>query len=249
MERRVYGRMAEIEDRHWWFLGRRRILRETLARCVSLPPEARLLEAGCGTGGNLAMLADFGRVSAFEPDAEARRHADAKGPFEVRDGRLPEEIPYPADGFDLVCAFDVLEHVDDDLGSLRAMARRLRPGGWLLLTVPAFPFLWSRHDETHHHKRRYVKRQLLERARKAGVTPVCVTYYNSLLFPLIAGVRLCKKLLGADDADGDGDDEAMPPRPLNRLLATVFAWERHLIGRIPLPAGVSLLMLARRPEN
>lgn len=244
MERQVYGRMAELEDGHWWFLARRRILRETLRRYARLPARPRVLEAGCGTGGNLAMLADFGQVSAFEPDAEARRHAAAKGAFEVRDGRMPHDIPFEADSFDLVCAFDVLEHVDDDLASLRALGQRLRPGGWMLLTVPAFPFLWSRHDETHHHKRRYLKAQLLARAREAGVVPVRLTYFNSLLFPLIAGVRLVKNLFGIDG----GDDEAVPPLPLNRLLGAVFASERHLVGRLPLPAGVSLLMLARRPE-
>jgi SAM-dependent methyltransferase len=236
--------MAELENGHWWFLARRRILRETLRRYARLPDRPRVLEAGCGTGGNLAMLADFGEVSAFEPDEEARRHAVAKGAFEVRDGRLPGEIPFEAGSFDLICAFDVLEHVDEDLASLRALGQRLRPGGWMLLTVPAFPFLWSRHDETHHHKRRYLKDQLLARAHEAGVVPVRLTYFNSLLFPLIAGVRMLKGLFGI----AGGDDEAMPSPLLNRLLGAVFASERHLVGRLPLPAGVSLLMLARRPQ-
>ena len=242
MDRQVYVRMAELEDRHWWFAARRRILTEVLARLVALPAAPRLLEAGCGTGGNLAMLSRFGEVAAFEPDAEARRMAQEKSGFEVRDGRLPGDIPFEPGGFDLVAAFDVLEHVGDDLASLRALHAQLRPGGSALITVPAFEFLWSRHDERHHHKRRYAKDTLVGRAAAAGFTPVVATCFNSLLFPLIAGVRLGKRILGLDEVE----DEVMPPHPINRILYAVFASERHLVGRVPLPLGVSLLMIARK---
>lgn len=242
MDRQVYARMAELEDRHWWFAARRRILTEVLARLVALPAAPRLLEAGCGTGGNLAMLSRFGEVAAFEPDAEARRMAREKSGFDVRDGRLPGDIPFEPGGFDLVAAFDVLEHVEDDLASLRALHAQLRPGGSALITVPAFEFLWSRHDERHHHKRRYAKDALVSRAAAAGFTPVVATCFNSLLFPLIAGVRLGKRILGLDEVE----DEVLPPHPINRILYALFASERHLVGRVPLPLGVSLLMIARK---
>jgi SAM-dependent methyltransferase len=242
MERAVYLRMAEVEEEHWWFVARRRILGDLLERLVELPQPARVLEAGCGTGGNLGMLSRFGAVRAFEPDEGARSHARSKGAFDVRDGRLPDAVPFEPDDFDLVAALDILEHLDDDAASLAALAHRLRPGGWLLITVPAFGFLWSQHDESHHHKRRYRKDELVARIKAAGLIPVRVSYYNSLLFPLIAGVRLLRNLLGRQ-----GDDEALPPRAINRFLAGVFASERHLIGRVPLPLGVSLVALARRP--
>lgn len=244
MERDVYARMAELEQDHWWFVARRAILVEALTRLVDLPPTARVLEAGCGTGGNLAMLSRFGEVSAFEPSAQARRMARGNGTFDVREGQLPDEIPFEPGGFDLVAALDVLEHVDQDLKSMRALWSQLRPGGWALITVPAFAFLWSGHDERHHHKRRYARDDLVAGLRAAGLSPVFVTYFNSVLFPVIAGVRVLKNALRLTDVE----DDKMPAQLVNRTLRAVFASERHLVGRLPLPFGVSLLVVARKAE-
>jgi len=188
------------------------------------------------------MLGRFGRAAAFEPDASARALASAKSALEVREGALPDCVPFAPDSFDLVAMLDVLEHVDDDIGSLKAVAERLARGGRLLLTVPAYGFLWSRHDELHHHKRRYRKGDLLGVARAAGLQPEYVSYFNTLLFPLIAAKRLAGRILRES---GKADDE-MPPAGLNRLLGAVFAIERHLLGRVTLPFGVSLVMVARR---
>lgn len=244
MEQQVYSQMAAIQGEHWWFVARRRILTAVLHRYLRLPDGARLLEAGCGMGGNLAMLAGFGHVSAFEPDAKARRIVSRESGLQIREGRLPDDVPFDAESFDLVAALDVLEHVEEDSASLATLRNKLRPGGWLVITVPAFPFLWSAHDRVHHHKRRYRKAELVRLAAEAGLAPVKVTYFNTLLFPAIAMVRLVKGLLGIDKADG----EAMPGNLVNRLLTVLFASERHLLGRVWLPAGVSLLMIARRAE-
>lgn len=241
MDPEVYARMALVEDEHWWFSGRRQILREILCRRIDLPEGARLLEAGCGTGGNLALLRGFGDVSALEPDSEARRLASLKSGLDIRDGWLPDAVPFEDASFDLIAMFDVLEHLEDDVGSLHALQRTLRPGGWILLTVPAFPFLWSRHDETHHHKRRYRRDDLLQVIAAAGFNPIMTTYLNSFLFPPIAGIRLAKKLFGVDGHD----DDALPPPLLNGVLRTIFASERHFVSRAGLPIGVSLLAVAR----
>lgn len=244
MERRVYARMGEVEDRHWWFVARRRILATVLERCVYLPKPARVLEAGCGTGGNLGMLSSFGPVSAFEPDKAARGNAGRDNPFDIRAGTLPDKVPFASDRFDLVAMLDVLEHLDDDEAALRALAERIEPGGLILVSVPAFAFLWSRHDEQHHHKRRYTRASLVSVARAAGLEPVSVSYFNTLLFPLVVARRTLGKLFGLK-----GDDDALPAPWLNRLLGGIFAFERRLVGRVPLPFGVSLLMLARRPAE
>jgi hypothetical protein len=139
----------------------------------------------------------------------------------------------------------VLEHIDDDLAGLRALRDRLRPGGWMVITVPAFSFLWSHHDIVHHHKRRYRKQELIRLASETGLSPVTTTYFNTLLFPVITVVRFVKNLLGRESAD----DAIMPPRLVNGILTAVFASERHLVGRITLPVGVSILMVARRSDS
>ena len=243
MDRSIYANMAEIEDRHWWFVARRQILAAVIAR-LGLPRPARILEAGCGTGGNLAMLSAFGDVVGIEPDDEARAHAAGKGAFDVRPGRLPRDLPVGAADFDLVTGFDVVEHLDDDVGCLRALASCLKPGGRAVFTVPAFAFLWSRHDELHHHKRRYTRARLKAALDSAGFNDVRTTYFNTMLFPLIAAVRLAKT--AAMPGRGAADDR-LPPPPVNRVLRTLFASERHLVGRVTLPVGVSILAVARRP--
>ena len=149
MDADIFPKMARLEERHWWWLGRRAIARALFAS-MKLPPRAEIFEAGCGTGGNLALLAEFGRVRAMELDDSARAFALARGPLEIESGKLPGPIPFGEDKFDLIVLMDVLEHLEFDRESLAALRARCKPGGKLYVTVPAFPFLWSHHDETHH---------------------------------------------------------------------------------------------------
>ena len=149
---------------------------------------------------------------------------------------------FPAGAYDLVAMLDVLEHVPDDKGSLAAIKDRLKPGGTLLLTVPINPWMWSAHDVAHHHHRRYRKQEIRRLAEDAGYEIQLLSPFNSLLFPPIAAVRLVGKLTGKDDSD-----DAMPSAPVNTILDTVFGLERELIGRVPMPFGVSLIAVLRRP--
>ena len=243
MERKVYEQMAKLDGSHWWFTARRRILDGLIERVVKPPKDARILELGAGTGHNLAMLSRFGTVEASELDPVARELASERLGREVKEAALPDLSMFPADSYDLVALLDVLEHVPDDKASLASIMTRLRPGGALLLTVPANPWMWSAHDVAHHHHRRYRKAQIEKLARDAGYGIELLSPFNSLLFPPIAAVRIIGKLTGKDDSD-----DAMPGDLVNRTLDRVFGLERSLIGRVPMPFGVSLVAVLRRPS-
>lgn len=242
MERKVYEQMAKLDAHHWWFTARRRILDGLIERVVKPPKDARILELGAGTGHNLAMLSRFGTVEASELDPMARELASERLGRPVKEAALPDLSMFPADSYDLIALLDVLEHVPDDKGSLAAIKTRLKPGAALLLTVPANPWMWSAHDVAHHHHRRYRKAEIEKLARDAGYWIELLSPFNSLLFPPIAAVRLMGKLTGKDDSD-----DAMPGALANRTLDTVFGLERSLIGRVPMPFGVSLVAVLRRP--
>ncbi len=198
------------------------------------------MEAGCGTGGNLQMLAKFGKLEAFELDDEARAIAKRKLPMDIKRGMLPDDIPYRAESFDVVVAFDVIEHVEHDVKSLASLAKQLAPGGRFIMTVPAMPWLWSKHDETHHHFRRYTKTSLNETLLEAGMRPIRISYFNTLLFPAIAGLRMLRKALGVKETA----DDAMPSNFINGVLKSVFGFESNWVGRLNIPFGVSLLAVA-----
>jgi SAM-dependent methyltransferase len=242
MDRLTYDRMRILQENHWWFRGRRSILTQLIG-ALDLPQPAKLLEVGCGPGGNLTMLRHFGEVVAMEPDDESRAYAADRMGVRVEPGFLPDDLPFAQESFDLVCAFDVIEHVDDDAASVKALARLIRPGGYFATTVPGQPWMWSRHDELHHHKRRYRMRAYRSLFEAAGLQIVKASHFNALLFPPIAVVRAVKMLTGSKSAD----DDSMPPEPLNGLLTGLFAAERHWLARAPLPFGVSIVLIARRP--
>ena len=241
MDRATYDRMRALQADHWWFKGRRAILAALIAD-LPLPKPARILEAGCGPGGNLGMLSAFGEVTGMEPDEASRAYAAEQTGATVQAGALPAPLPFAPASFDLVCAFDVIEHVDDDDASVAALARLLKPGGFLAATVPGQPWMWSRHDEAHHHKRRYRMAPFRQLFEDAGLSVVKASYFNTLLFAPIAAVRALKLATGSSRAD----DDALPPAPLNGLLAGVFGAEVHWLRRASLPFGVSLVVIARR---
>lgn len=242
MERHIYDRMRELQQAHWWFTARREILGSEIAR-LPLPSRARILEVGCGPGGNLELLKRFGEVRAIEPDADSRVYAAEHSGVLVEGGLLPDGLPDLGGAFDLVCAFDVVEHVDDDGGAVRALAAQLKPGGFLVTTVPAYAWLWSAHDAQHHHKRRYARAAYRRLFEAAGLTVRRATHFNSVLFPPIAAIRLAR---GAAGLVG-GDDEKMPPPALNTVLRRLFAAEAAILKATDLPFGVSILLIAKRP--
>jgi SAM-dependent methyltransferase len=238
MDEAVYREMADVQSAHWWYRGRRHIL-ATVIESLKLPAGAQILEAGCGPGGNLPMLARFGTVSAFEPHDGARDAANAKAVATVLSGTLPDGIPFPQP-FDLVCAFDVVEHVEDDVSAVRALGAKLGAGGRLLLTVPAHPWLWSEHDVRNHHHRRYTRETLEKLIGDAGLRLEKLTAFNSHLFPLVAATRVIQNSLGL----GAKAEEAMPSPAMNSMLEKIFAAEAPRVAGGGYGTGVSLLAVA-----
>ena len=237
MEPEAYLDMAAVEARHWWFAGRRRILGAVIGS-LRLPANARILELGSGTGGNFALLAQFGSVTAVEMNETAREISMARGGgAAVHHGMLPDNLPFDGHEFDLVCLFDVLEHVEQDEAALREIRALLAPGGRALITVPAHPSLFGPHDAALHHKRRYSRAQFQARLRAAGLRVQKLSYMNMALAPLAFAMRWLERLRGATQASGT----SIPPGPLNALFTQIFGAEALVLPRANLPFGLSLL--------
>jgi SAM-dependent methyltransferase len=253
----LYDQFADVGDTHWWFEGRRQVLAAAievaLADPAMRPPgdqPLQILEVGCGTGANLGMLARFGSVHGLEmwPDAVETCRATFGDAIPVDVGAIPDDVP--SDGrFDVVCAFDVIEHLDDDVAGLESMRRALRPGGTIVIAVPAFPILWGQQDELSHHRRRYRRKTLVAGLTRAGFAVERTTYFNTWLFPAAAVVRIARRIITAGRDVPPGSDLSMSNTTVDRILTKVFASERHLVRRWSLPFGVSLLAIARSPQE
>lgn len=237
MDKLLYQRHAEAENTHWWFTARRRILLDQL-RALALPEPARILDVGCGAGANLQAMQGLGNAYGIDMSPEAIVWASERCPNRVALGSLPNDIPFPGP-YDLITMFDVLEHIEDEQAALHAVREQLKPSGYLVLTVPAYQWLWSGHDVASHHYRRYTRGRLQTALRAASFQVVRSSYMNTLLLPLAVAERL---LRGAR-----ATDELAPVQPaLNRALHAVFASERRLLRAINLPAGLSVIAVAQR---
>ena len=242
MDPSVYDEMLEQENAHWWFLTRRRIIKTVLQR-LKLPTKATILDAGCGSGGNLPMLSGLGVLYAFEMNDKARAHAKNRQLATIEAGRLPDAIPFPGQTFDLITLFDVLEHVEDDNAALSSLVDRLKPGGVLCINVPAHQWLFVRHDRLHHHFRRYGRSELISKVKAAGLDVEFISYWNFLLFPVAVIARL---LDGLGIPKNDTIGAKMPSNFINRLLYILASSERLLLPYVRLPFGLSLLILAKK---
>lgn len=249
MDQRLIQTMLDVDEHHWWYRGRRRIIRAELDK-LPLPTGARILDAGCGSGRTLQELVDYGEVAGLELNADAADVARGRG-FDVEVGRL-EELPWPDQSFDLITCLDVIEHTPDDRLVLRELLRVCKPGGWLLATVPAYQALWSYHDEVNHHYRRYERASLRAAVSEAGWALQRITSFNTLLFPPAAVVRLALRRLrrnGGGQDDGNFDLQ-IGPAWLNGVLERPLKMEASWLGRgRTLPAGLSMLALVCKPPT
>lgn len=244
MERFLYDKMYNNEDQHWWFVSRRVIIKKILDNFINNSRSGNILEIGCGSGGNLELLSKYGNIYAIEHDDKARKMANRRNLTKVKNGHLPGDIPF-TNSFELICILDVLEHIDDDLSALNSITKSLNFNGRVLITVPAYDFLWSHHDIVNHHKRRYSRNQLIEVVNNAGLNIIYSSYFNTVLFPLVFITRLFNNLFKKKQ----GSDIKTPPLIINSILTNIFSSERFLIPYFCLPFGVSILLLAEKRKK
>jgi SAM-dependent methyltransferase len=242
MDRDYELQTHRAEDRHWWYRGRRKVL-ERVVGDLQLPADASILDAGCGSGRNMVDLARHGRVTGVELSDTSVRLARERNAGEVIEGSVLE-MPFDADTFALAASLDVIEHLEDDLAVLRELRRVVAPGGALLVTVPAYQWLWSGHDEINHHHRRYTRASLQRIGEQAGWRQVRTTYFNSLLLPAAIVLRVLDRF--SRKTTESSLDLWVPPAPVNWLLERPLSLEAALIGRGGrIPAGLSLLAVFR----
>jgi SAM-dependent methyltransferase len=242
MDRDYELQTHRAEDRHWWYRGRREVL-ECVIADLRLPARARILDAGCGSGRNMVELARHGTVTGVELSDTSAALARDRGAGEVISGSVLE-MPFEGDSFDFAVCLDVIEHLADDLAALRELRRVIVPGGALLVTVPAYQWLWSGHDEVNHHYRRYTGHSLEGAATDAGWRMTRTTHFNSLLLPVAILLRILDRF--SRSTTESSLDLWVPPQPLNWMLERPLLLEAALIkrgGRIP--AGLSLLAVFR----
>jgi SAM-dependent methyltransferase len=247
MEAQVYREIQQVEQDHWWYVARRRIIFDLLLRRTRTLNNPRILDIGCGTGFNVAYLRSLGftRVVGLDVAPEALDYCRLRHLTALVRGDATH-APFLDGAFDIILALDLIEHVEDDVTTIRGLARLLSPGGVLLIFTPAFQFLWGHQDEISRHFRRYTSGELRSKIEEAGLHVEKLTYANTFLMPLVwAGRLLHRSRPGA--ASARVTENTMHPKWSNGLLQFIFAAERPLLHVLNLPFGVSLLTLVSKP--
>lgn len=242
MENELFVEMYKVETQHWWFVARRKII-ASIIDGLSLGSDSKIMDAGCGNGDNLEFLSKYGELVAIEREDNALERAKSRQIGKVVKGELPDNFPSDINKEnDLIVLLDVLEHIDDDEKSLSMLKNWAKNNARLLITVPAYQFLWTRHDELHHHKRRYTVGQLKKIIENNGWKVNYISYFNSFLFPLALMVRLKDKVFPPSKIDGLN----MPNRYINLLFEKIFSLEASALGRFSFPFGLSIIVVAEK---
>lgn len=244
MQQHTYAIMDEVEGSHWWFVGRRAILESFLheiqSRLTAHRSPLTILDVGCGTGANLEMLSQYGEAEGVDVSDDALEFCRRKG-LKVQKG-LAETLPYDDESFDLTTALDVVEHLDNDVAGLKEMFRVTKRGGYSLIFVPAFMWLWGVQDDISNHRIRYTKSQIVERLQRAGYEIERATYANFTFFAPILGGRVLMKLTGIKPASENNINISA----LNGVFGKLFSAERFLLSKFNFPFGVSIVVVASK---
>jgi SAM-dependent methyltransferase len=238
----MYRIFFEVQKKHWWFATKKKIVLATIDKYLNKHSDFKVLDIGCGSGLMLNALEELGQTFGMDMSDEAITFSKEIFSGKVEKGYLPDQVPYEENFFDLITALDVIEHIDQDVDSLKTIRSRLVSGGKAIITVPAYMFLWSAFDEMNEHKRRYTLTELNTKLIQAGFTVEKISYFNTLLFPVVFVVRMLNNVLGRNGAS----DIDMPSLPLNFVLENIFGIEQYLLNIVNLPFGVSILAVVRK---
>lgn len=234
--------MFAVEVDHWWFAGKRMLFHRLLRRRLA-EPGLRILDVGSGTGAVPSDFSRYGWICASDRSIDAMRFARSRG---VRVAAVSDAavLPFAEESVDLVIAFDVIEHVDDDRAMLAELGRVLRPGGAVAIHVPAWPSLWSRHDELLHHKRRYTRRALRRLLADGGFAIEYLGWASAMILPPAFVLRGVERITGSRS---ESADIYPAPSPINAALRAMYRAETAIAARVGLPFGLSLAAIAVRP--
>lgn len=243
MKKHLYQEHFELEGKHWWFISKKKIILSFIKDYLTFGKNSKILDIGCGPGLMLNDLTKLGQVSAMDFSHDAIEFCKTKNACDLRQGSLPNNVPFDKGVYDLVICLDVIEHVDDDYASVKTLNELLAPNGKMVITVPALMSLWSKWDEINEHKRRYDLEQFRKVLLANNFEIEKISYYNSFLFPLVYLIRWVNRTFKKDNSKSDTE---MPGAIVNFLLTKIFSFERFVLKVMSFPVGVSLIAVVRK---
>jgi len=247
MDISLYQDFYNLEEKHWWFVARNKIGLSLLDKYLPNKKQLEIVDVGCGTGSVLKKLERYGHATGIDISEEAIKFCKLRGCRDVYKVKEKEGLPFKDNTFDLITALDIIEHVDDDCAALAEYYRIIRKGGILLVTVPAYEFLWGPHDEVNDHKRRYIARGLRNKVEEAGFTVRKMSYFDTFLFPFFVLVRTGHRVSKMINSSYKPRSDLKMRRPwINYLLKTTFSLEDPLLKKLNFPYGASLLCVAKK---
>ncbi|WP_417913876.1 class I SAM-dependent methyltransferase [Candidatus Electronema sp. JM] len=241
MEPEYYIQMAAAQETHWWFSARRLII-EQMLDALKLKENSKILEIGCGTGANLKLLEKYGQVSATEIDSYALNYTRKFFHGNLRQGSLPDNTPFFGEKFDLICMFDVIEHVENDMAALSNISNFLSSNGMVFITVPAYQWLYGEHDRINHHYRRYTVGRLKKLTNNSGLRIIRAGYFNTILFPIALFLRIFERIKGGKIVS----EITVPANIINKIFYRIFSAEKFILPSHSFPYGLSAFAIMEK---